>query len=214
MKNFLPFFGLMVVGSALAQGPAAPRQPPVFSVLNLIRSTGPSVLKIGTEPVGEGQMSLGYYSGILHWVPAAPLLVESPGFPPLRIPPAKAGGGECPLYILQDALEKPPGGGEPKPILKWTEVSNAKDRPPCFFDGLNLTSRDSLVANLEGREVVLEKGKRARLTTKNGFRMQIRDGPEVSLGPYEENPGGMLLVFYETSEGGIQHAVTYDLIQR
>lgn len=198
---------------AFSQNPAAPKNPPVFAVLNLIRANGPSVLKIGAEPVGEGQMALGYYSGVLHWVPAAPLLVESPGFSPLRIPPAKAGSGECPLYILQDALEKPAGGGEPKPILKWTEVANAKDRPACFFDGLNLTSRGSLVGNLEGREVVLEKGKRTRLTTKNGFRMQIREGPEISLGPYEENPGGMLLVFFENSGGGIEHVITYDLIQ-
>ena len=200
-----------IISSASAQTPAAPPSPPTFSVVNLIRSPSPATLKIGSVPVGEGEMSFGFYSGILHWVPAAPLLVEAAGFPPLRVPPAKIAPGACPLYVLFDALEKPPGGGDPKPVLKFLEMQNAKDRGPCFFDGLNLTSRDSLAATLEGRNLVLEKGKRTRLTTKNGFRMQIRDGPEVALGPFEEDPGGMLLVFYENQDGTIAYVTTYDM---
>ena len=200
-----------IFSSGLAQDPATPPPPPTFSILNLIRSPSPSTLKIGSNPVGEGEMSLGFYSGILHWLPAAPLLVEAAGFPPLRIPPAKIAPGACPLYVLQDALEKPPGGGDPKPILKFLEIPNAKDRGACFFDGLNLTSRDSMAASLDGRNLVLEKGKRTRLTTKNGFRMQIRDGPEVALGPFEEDPGGMLLVFYENQDGTVAYVTTYDM---
>jgi len=206
---FLVLAGKISLGSA--QSPAAPPPPPTFSVLNLIRSPSPATLKIGSVPVGEGEMSLGFYSGILHWVPAAPLLVEAAGFPALRVPPAKITPGSCPLYVLLDALEKPPGGGDPKPILKFLEIPNAKDRGACFFDGLNLTSRDSLAASLDGRNLVLEKGKRTRLTTKNGFRMQIRDGPEVALGPFEEDPGGMLLVFYENQDGTVTCVTTYDM---
>lgn len=207
------FFLLLagIFSSGLAQTPAAPPPPPTFSVLNLIRSPTPATLKIGSAPVGEGEMALGFYSGILHWLPAAPLLVEAAGFPPLRVPPAKIAPGACPLYVLLDALEKPPGGGDPKPVLKYLEVANAKERGPCFFDGLNLTARDSLSASLEGRNLVLEKGKRTRLTTKNGFRMQIRNGPEVALGPFEENPGGMLLVFYENQDGTVAYVTTYDM---
>jgi len=196
---------------APGQAPSAAKSPPVFAVLNLIRSTQPSVLKLGSEPLGEGTMSLGYYSGILHWVPAMPLLVESPGFPPLRIPPGRTAPGQCPLFILQDALEKPAGGGEPKPVLKYTEIPNTQDRPDCFTDGLNLTSRQTLACNLEGKNLSLERGKRVRLSTRNGLKMQVQDGPEVHLGPFEENPGGMLLVFYENPDGTIAYVTTYDM---
>ena len=203
-------FGLFSLLPAFGQTPP-PKSPPVFSLLNLVRSPQPTVLKIGSEPVGEGQMSLGFYTGIVTWLPTVPLVAESPGFGPLRIPVFASKPGECPLLVLQDALEKPAGGGDPKPVLKYTTVANAKDRGPCFFDGLNLTSRESLSASLEGRNLVLEKGKRTRLTTKNGFRMQVRDGPEVALGPFEEDPGGMLLVFYENQDGTIAYVTTYDM---
>lgn len=199
----------LVTPAALAQTPP-PKSPSMFALLNLIRSPQPAVLKLGAEPLGEGQMSLGFYTGIVSWQPNLPLVVEASGFSPLRIPPTPSGKGELPLFIVQDALEKPPGGGEPKPILKYITAPSAKDRPACFFDGLNLTSRDVLIAKMEGKDLLLEKGKRVRLSTKNGFRMQLRDGPEISYGPYEENPGGILLVFFETPDSKISHVLTYD----
>jgi hypothetical protein len=197
--------------SAPAQVPPAAKTPPVFSLLNLIRAPQPATLKIGSEPVGEGQMSLGFYTGIVTWLPSVPLLVEAPGFGALRIPFTPAVGGECPLFVVQDALEKPPGGGEPKPVLKFISIANAKDRPASFTDGLNLTSREILTGNLGGKPVSLEKGKRTRISTANGFVLQMKDSPEVAVSP-SEAPGHLLVIFYENLDGKIEFAVTNDTL--
>ena len=197
--------------SAPAQMPPAAKNPPAFSLLNLIRSPQPATLKIGSEPVGEGQMSLGFYTGIVTWLPSVPILVEAPGFGALRIPFTPAVGGECPLLVVQDALEKPPGGGEPKPVLKYTSVANAKDRPASFTDGLNLTSREILTGNLGGKPVSLEKGKRTRISTANGFILEMKESPEVAVSP-SEVPGGLLVIFYENLEGKVEFALTNDTL--
>lgn len=198
-----------------AAGQMAPAAgtPPVFSLLNLIRSPQPAVLKIGSLPVGEGQMSLGFFTGIVTWLPTVPLVVEAPGFAPLRIPVPSSGPDECPLFVIQDALEKPPGGGEAKPILKFLSVPNAKDRPAYFTDGLNLTTRNVLRGTLDGKTVSLELGRRTRITTQNGFVFKIENGPELAIGGSEE-PGGMLAVFYENPNGEIEYALTNDLLIR
>jgi hypothetical protein len=193
--------------------PPAAKTPPVFSLLNLIRSPQPATLKIGSEPVGEGQMSLGFYTGIVTWLPSVPLVVEAPGFGSLRIPFTPAGGGECPLLVVQDALEKPLGGGEPKPVLKFITVTNAKDRPPHYADGLNLTTRETLTGDLGGKTVSLEKGKRTRISTANGFVLQMKDSPEVAVSP-SEVPGGVLVIFYENLEAKIEFALTNDVLIR
>ena len=201
-------FGLFSLLPAFGQTPP-PKSPPVFSLLNLVRSPQPTVLKIGSEPVGEGQMSLGFYTGIVTWLPTVPLVAESPGFGPLRIPVFASKPGECPLLVLQDALEKPAGGGDPKPVLKYTTVANAKDRPANFADGLNLTSRETLTGNLAGKPISLEKGKRTRISTANGFSLELADGPAVSVSP-SEVPQGLLVVFYENLDGKIEFAMTND----
>lgn len=207
---FLLLIGFFGLSTAFGQNPPS-KTPAVFSLLNLVRSTQPTVLKIGSEPVGEGQMPFGFYTGIVTWLPNVPLALEAPGFGSLRVPPAPTGPGECPLFILQDALAKPPGGGDPKPVLKYLTVANAKDRPANFADGLNLTSRETLIGNLAGKPISLEKGKRTRISTVNGFSLQLADGPEVSVSP-SEGPQGLLIVFYETLEGKIEFAVTNDAL--
>lgn len=191
----------------------ATKTPPVFSLLNLIHTSQPVTLKIGSEPVGEGLMSFGFYTGTVTWSPTVPLVIEAIGFGSLKIPYTPAGEGECPLFILQDALEKPPSGGDPKQVLKCTSVANTKDRPPSFADGLNLTSRDSLILTLDGINISLEKGKRARITVKNGFSLKIKDGPDLAVSP-SEIPGGILVIFYENSEGKIDYAMTNDTLIR
>jgi len=197
--------------SAPAQMPPAAKNPPVFSLLNLIRSPQPATLKIGSEPVGEGQMSLGFCTGIVTWLPSVPILVEAPGFGALRIPFTPGAAGACPLFVVQDALEKPPGGGEPKPILKYFLVPNAKDRPKFFTDGLNLTSHKTLQGTLDGKTISLDQGKRTRLTTKNGFVFEIQNGPRLGAGGSEE-AGGMLAIFYENLDGKIEFALTNDTL--
>lgn len=211
LKNLPGLVLLLVVGAswAPAQVPPAGKSPPVFSLLNLIRSPQPATLKIGSEAVGEGQMSLGYYTGIVSWLPTVPIVVEASGMEALRIPVTPAGAGECPLFVVQDALEKPPGGGEPKPVLKLIAVPNTKDRPSNFADGLNLTSRETLAGDLGGKTVPLPKGKRTRISTANGFSLRITDGPEVTVSP-SEGPQGLLVVFYENREGKVEYAVTTD----
>jgi len=156
-------------------------------------------------------MSLGFYTGIVTWLPAVPIVVETPGFGALKIPVTPAAAGECPLFVVQDALEKPPGGGEPKPVLKFISVANAKDRPPHFADGLNLTTRETLTGDLGGKTVLLEKGKRTRLSTANGFVLKMKDSPEVAVSP-SEVPGGVLVIFYENPKGEIEFALTNDAL--
>jgi hypothetical protein len=207
---FFLLVGFLGLSTAFGQNPPS-KTPAVFSLLNLVRSTQPTVLKIGSEPVGEGQMSFGFYTGIVTWLPNVPLALEAPGFVSLRIGPASTGPNECPLFIIQDVLEKPPGGGEPKPVLKLISIANAKDRPANFADGLNLTSRETLTGNLGGKPVSLEKGKRTRISTGNGFSLKLADGPEVVVSP-SEGPQGLLVVFYETLEGKIEFAVTNDAL--
>ena len=204
----------VVINCCLALGwsaEQATKTPPVFSLLNLIRTSQPTTLKIGSEPVGEGLMSFGFYTGTVTWSPTVPLVIEATGFSSLKIPPTTAGKGDCPLFILQDALEKPPSGGDPKPVLKYISILNAKDRQPNFADGLNLTSRDSLILTLDGINISLEKGTRARMTVKNGFSLKIKDGPDLAVSP-SEIPAGMLVIFYENIDGKIVYAMTNDTL--
>ena len=203
-------FGLFGLLPVFGQTPP-PKSPPVFSLLNLVRSPQPIVLKIGPEPVGYDPISFGACTGNVTWLPNIPLLVEAPGFSPVKIPPSATGSGECPLFIVQDALEKVPGGADPKPVLKYTVVPNAEDRPQSFADGLNLTSQKSLVGTMEGKTVSLEQGKRTRLTTKNGFVLEIKSGPKLAIGGSEDG-GGMLVVFYENLEGKIEFALINDTL--
>lgn len=193
--------------------PPLPKDPPAFSLLNLVRSSKPITVKLGTEPVGLGEMEFGFYSGTVLRMSTAPLVVEATGFPTLRVPPGKNVPGECPLFILMDGLEKAVGTAETKPVILCQEITNAKERPPGFADGLNLTSRQTLVCRIDDQKLNLEKGKRLRLTTKNGFHLSIVDGPELSIG-HQEDPDKFLIVFYEDLEGKIQYAVTYDILIR
>lgn len=213
IKSLLGFW--LVLWSFLslspAQVPPAPKTPPVFSLLNLIRSPQPATIKIGSEPVGEGQMSLGFYTGTVTWLPTVPIVVEVPGFGAVRIPVSPGSAGECPLFVVQDALEKPPGGGEPKPVLKYFSVPNAKDRPPNFADGFNLTSKETLSGSTGGKSVALERGKRTRISTANGFILKIQGAPEVAVSP-SEVPGGVLIIFYENLDGKIEFAMTNDTL--
>ena len=212
MTTISCLMGFVIINILLAVGWSAEqvaKSPPVFSLLNLIRSSQPAILKIGSEPVGEGQMSLGFYTGTVTWSPTVPLAIEAIGFGSLKIPYTPAGQGECPLLILQDAIEKPPSGGDPKPVLKYLSIPNAKDRPPRFADALNLTSRDSLILTLDGINISLEKGKRARMTVKNGFSLKIKDGPDLAVCP-SEIPGGILVIFYENIDGKFDYAMTND----
>jgi hypothetical protein len=209
---FLLLIGFFGLSTAFGQNPPS-KTPAVFSLLNLVRSTQPTVLKIGSEPVGEGQMSFGFYTGIVTWLPNVPLALEAPGFGSLRIGPASTGPNECPLFIIQDALEKPPAGGDPKPVLKYLTVANAKDRPPQFIDGINLTGREFLACTIGDKNLSLEKGKRTRLSTANGMRLRVKDGPEVAVSPSEE-PSGLLVIFYENLEGKVEFAMANDVLIR
>lgn len=216
LLKMLPGLGLLLLAgiwSVPAQVPPEEKTPPVFSMLNLIRSPQPATLKIGSVPVGEGPMSFGFYTGVVTWIPTIPLVVEAPGFGALRIPFTPAGAGECPLLIVQDALEKSPGGGDPKPVLKFLSIPNARNREAGFTDGLNLTSRETLSGTIGGKTVSLPKGKRTRLSTANGFVLNFQDSPEVAVSPSEQ-PGTLLVIFYENLEGKIEFALTNDVLIR
>ena len=214
MNTISSLLGFGLINICLSMGWAADqatKSPPTFSLLNLIHSSQPATLKIGSEPVGEGPMPFAFYSGVVTWFPTVPLVIEAIGFGSLKIHYTPAGQGECPLLILQDAFEKPPSGGDPKPVLKYLSIPNAKDRPPRFADALNLTSRDSLILTLDGINISLEKGKRARMTVKNGFSLKIKDGPDLAVSP-SEIPGGILVIFYENIDGKIDYAMTNDTL--
>lgn len=208
------FKNLLLLSFCLTQGwgaEPAPNPPPSFSLLNLVRTAQPVTLKIGSRAVGEGQIPFGFYTGIVNWFPTAPLQAEAKGFGALTVPFSPGTPHDCPLFILQDGMEKPPGGGEPKPVVKYTKVANAQDRPPHFVDGLNLTWRENLACSLAEKNLFLRRGERTRLTERNGLTMQIKDGPELSLSP-SEIPAGFLIIFYETLEGGMAYAVTEDVL--
>lgn len=196
---------------AVAQVPVAPKSPPFFSLLNLIRSPQPATIKIGPEPISEEPIPHGFYAVSVPWPPSLPLSVEVPGFPTLRIPFTPISGNQRPLIIIQDGMEKPPGGGEAQPVLKFISISNAKDRPPNFLDGLNLSSRETLTGDLGNKAFSLEKGKRTRIATTNGFNLKIQDGPEVSVSA-SDGSLGLLIVFYENLQGKIEFVITNDIL--
>jgi len=197
--------------SAPAQVPPAAKTPPAFSLLNLIRSAQPATIRIGSEPIREEPIPHGFYAVNVPWSPPGPLSVEVPGFEVMRIPFTPFGADQRPLIVIQDTLENSAAGGAPKPVLKFISIANAKDRPANFTDGLNLSSQETLAGNLGGKPILLEKGKRTRISTTNGLNLKIKDGPEISISA-SDGSFGFLIVFYENLEGKIEFALTNDTL--
>ena len=179
----------------------APDMPKTFGFLSIVRSPTPLVLKIGPNPIGDEGWGIGMFSGVLTWIPFAPLSAELKGYKSSTLPiPKDLKSGQCPILVIYDALESPSPDKPPEPLLKWRSIENASDRPKYFFDALDLTTGKILELQANGKTTRLTKGKRQRLSTDSSFYFKVADGPEGSYSPSE---GGLkiLLIFYTGIDG-------------
>lgn len=204
--------------SARAQDPAslpAEEQPPLFSLLNLVKTDGPLTVKLGSEPVGIGEMPFGFFTGTVNWYPTMPVSLEAKGFEPAEIPlPDKAKpGAPVPLFVILDAKKPLRPGEQPAPVIEVAKIPAPASRSQTYLDVINLSSEPSLEADVAGSKIVLPARKRVRVSTKAAATMRILpDGPVVSISASEGGGASqMLAVVFSRPDESIDYAVASEL---
>jgi hypothetical protein len=207
-------FLLMMTPVLLAQ-PSPEEQaeepPPLFSLLNLLKADGPLTVKLGSEPVGVGEMPFGFYTGLVNWYPTLPVSLQANGFEPVEIPlPDGADNANLvPLFVVFDSVKPPRPGEQPVPTIVWAKIPPAANRSQTYLDVINLTEAETLEADVAGSKVALPRRKRARVSTQASANVRILpDGPDISIAASEG--GGtsqMLALVYSLPDGTIDYAM-------
>jgi hypothetical protein len=209
------FFCLLVtapslLGQASPENPAE-EQPPLFSLLNLLKADGPLTVKLGSEPVGIGEMPFGFYTGLVNWYPTLPLSLEAKGFEPVEIPlPDGAKDANLvPLFVVFDTKKPPRPGEQPVPTIVWAKIPPAANRVQTYLDVINLTETETLEADVAGSKVALPRRKRVRVSNQASANVRILpDGPDISVSAAEG--GGvsqMLALVYAKPDGTMDYAI-------
>jgi hypothetical protein len=189
----------------------AEKQPPLFSLINVVKTEGPLKVSLGGEPVGIGEMPFGFYTGLVNWYPTMPISLEAEGFEPTEIPlPDGAKDANLvPLYVVFDSKKPRRPGEQPVPTIEWAKIPPAANRSQTYLDVINLTEAETLEADVAGSKVVLPRRKRVRVSNQASANVRILpDGPEISVAAAEG--GGvsqMLALIYAKPDGTLDYAI-------
>ena len=215
LHNLLAAALVCSVLSSRAQDPASlpsEEQPPLFSLLNLVKTDGPLTVKLGGEPVGIGEMPFGFFTGIVNWYPTMPVSLQAKGFEPAEIPlPDRAKDStSVPLFVVFDAAKPLRAGERPAPVLEWATVPPAANRTQTYLDVINLSTKENLQADVAGSKIALPKRKRVRVSNKAAATVRILpDGPNISISAGEGGGASqMLALVFSKPDGSIDYAVT------
>jgi hypothetical protein len=172
-----------------------------FGILNLVPR--PMIIKISLGSnfltPGDEEINPGFYSGMMPWRPEKEILkAEAAGYQSAELKPFLK-PTETPVIILQE---------NPAKTLKLTVLPNAKERSPAFFDAINLTSRESLQIEADGKPCSLPNNKRIRLSKEKKFSFTIPGKPTKTINP--DDPCSFLLIFYTRPDGTVDCTVTLD----
>lgn len=175
-----------------------------FSILNVTPKKLSLIIRSGTNVLakldGNEALEPGGYTGILPCrYPQTPLQVTATGYPPVEIKQAFTKVGDTPLFVFH---------AKSKESLEVLVVPNAKDRPPSFYDAINLSSQPSLKIQANQKELDLLWGQRIRLCSEKSIIYSLVNGTEKKLESTEND--SFLLIFFTDSSGEIQCQVTRD----
>lgn len=200
--------------SSRAQDAAAgesAEQIPFFALLNLVNSEGPLSVKLGSEPVGIGEMPYGFYTGVVNWYPTVPVTLEAPGLEPAEIPlpDGAKDAALVPIFVVFDAKKPIRPGEQPVPVIEWVKVPPATSRAQNYLDVINLSARETLEAEVGGSKVALPKRKRVRVSTQAAPVVRILpEGPEISVAASEDGGASQLFALvYSKPDGTLDYVV-------
>ena len=172
-----------------------------FALLNIVPRDLPLKITLDTNQIASGKEAIapGFFSGLMPWNPPKAILnAEAPGYQTAELKPFLK-ITETPLIVLQEA---------PGKILQFTILANSKERAPCFYDAINLTSQENLNIQADKKDVTLPRNQRVRLSRSKTLTYSIPRGEIQTLDPTDG--GNYLLVFYSRIDGAVECYVTFD----